>query len=202
MRNRPIDSAIMSRCAAAIFIMSECVRKICGRLFTIAVNEVFQLREVQGLVVYASDEVAPSENRLEGLLVPVPDDIHTSVVNRTPEIFRARSAGPILSPGYDITRCDVPHSTQHRICNSNFRYFVSLVRFTVPYSIACPVSLLLRRYHRYSQTSTLTDSTSVWSHCSPYYLRAQRHSISYERSSARIGTTDSDDNETIAREEK
>lgn len=52
-----------------------------------------------------------TENRLEGLLVPVPDDIHTSVDNRTPEIFRAPSTGPILSPGYDVTRRDVPHST-------------------------------------------------------------------------------------------
>lgn len=53
-----------------------------------------------------------TENRLEGLLVPVPDDIHTSVDNRTPEMFRARSTGPILSPGYDVTRRDVPHSTR------------------------------------------------------------------------------------------
>lgn len=53
-----------------------------------------------------------TENRLEGLLVPVPDDIHTSVDNRTPEIFRARSTGPILSPGQNVTRRDVPHSTR------------------------------------------------------------------------------------------
>lgn len=31
-----------------------------GRLFAVAVDKIFQLREVQGLIVYASDEIAPT----------------------------------------------------------------------------------------------------------------------------------------------
>lgn len=31
-----------------------------GGLFAVAVDEIFQLREVQGLIVYASDEIAPT----------------------------------------------------------------------------------------------------------------------------------------------
>lgn len=89
----------MRRCSTPVLIVSQCIREIRGWLFAVTVDKIFQLREVQGLIVYASDEIAPTENRLEGLLVPVADDIHTSVDNRIPEIFRARSTGPILSPG-------------------------------------------------------------------------------------------------------
>lgn len=94
-----LHTTTVSRRSTPVLIVGKGIREICGRLFAVAVDKIFQLREVQGLIVYASDEIAPTENRLEGLLVPVPDDIHTSVDNRTPEIFRARSTGPILSPG-------------------------------------------------------------------------------------------------------
>lgn len=63
-----------------------------------------------------------TENRLEGLLVPVHDDVHAAVVvidGRIPlllVLFRTRSTSPIPRRSYrgddEVSlRCDVPHST-------------------------------------------------------------------------------------------
>lgn len=86
-----------------------------------------------------------TENRLEGLLVPVADDIHTSSVdNRTPDIFRARSTGPILSPRYDVTRRDVPHSIYATFNATLFRFFLSL-SLALCLSIYLSVSVCINR---------------------------------------------------------
>lgn len=56
-----------------------------------------------------------TENRLQGLLVPVPDDVHVSVVGarRSPlPLLRARSTGPIPRSSRDVSLRDVPHSTR------------------------------------------------------------------------------------------
>lgn len=45
---------------------NEVVFYLRGWLFTVAVNKIFQLREVQGLVVYASDEITPTWMKEEG----------------------------------------------------------------------------------------------------------------------------------------
>lgn len=57
-----------------------------------------------------------TENRLEGLLVPVPDDVHTSAVDgRRSPLLRIRSTGPIprrSGRDEDSLRRDVPHSSR------------------------------------------------------------------------------------------
>lgn len=62
-----------------------------------------------------------TENRLEGLLVPITDDVHTSAVDgRRSPLLRTRSTGPIprhSGRDEDSLRRDVPHSPRAESVN-------------------------------------------------------------------------------------